>query len=108
MADDIIGIVLRAESDYHFAMSNAVDEAEKYAQECRSKQSAYLEELRRDFHLFERAEHDHFEKTLSESMRQMDEENVILKEQLRNCQIKKAGQISKRLKREVLFLHGDS
>jgi len=108
MTEDVISIVLRAENDYHFAMNNAVEEAEKYAEDSKQKQGAYLDELRRDFHQFERAQRDRFEKTLFESMLNMDEENAAVKAQLKNCQVEKAKLISKRLKKEVLMVYGDS
>lgn len=108
MSEDIINIILRAENDYHFAMSNATEDAEKYAQESRNEQRDYLDKLQRDFHQFEAEQREHFEKVLYESMRKMNEEHAALKNQLKNCQIKKAEQISKRLKKEVLGSYGDS
>ena len=108
MSDDIIGTILRAESDYNFALEKAVEEAEKYAQDSRNDQSAYLEELRKDFHAFEKSERDKFDKTLFESLRKMDAENATLKEQLKACQSDKADAISDRLMKEVLLLYGDS
>jgi len=41
-------------------------------------------------------------------MRKMDKDNTAMKEQLKKCQEKKAQLISKRLKKEVLVLYGDS
>jgi len=108
MIEDVISVVLRAENDYHFAINNAVEEAEKYAGDSRKLQSAYLDGLRRGFHEFEKAQQEEFEMTLYESMRKMDEENAASKETLKNCQHLKSRQISKRLKKEVLHQYGDS
>ena len=108
MIEDVISVVLRAENDYHFAMSKAVEEAEKYADDSKEKQGAYFEGLRRGFHDFEEAQQEEFEKTLYDSMRKMDEENAISRDQLKNCQHTKSEQISKRLMKEVLHQYGDS
>jgi len=108
MIEDVMNIILRAENDYHFAISNAVEEAEKYAEDSRRKQGAYLDGLRRGFHEYERAQQAEFEKTLYDSMRKMNEDNAAAKEHLEDCQHKKSGQISARLKKEVLYQYGDS
>ena len=108
MKDDVISEVLRAEGDYHYAIDAAVKEAEKYATDSRMRQSAYLDQLRADFHSFERSEREKFEMTLSENMLKMDEENTAAKARLKACQFSKAEQISERLKKEVLSLYGDS
>ena len=108
MKEDVISEILRAENDYNYALSSAVKEAEQYAAEARAQQSAWQDKLRQDFRHFEKAERDRFEETLSESMRKMDEENTAAKELMRTRQQKKAGEISDRLKEEVLSLYGDS
>ena len=108
MKDDVISEVLRAENDYHYAIDDAEKEAEKYALDKRKQQGAHLEQLRADFHAFEKSEREKFETTLSDSMRKMDEENAAKKARLKACQIRKAEQISERLKKEVLSLYGDS
>ena len=104
--ENVIGRVLRAENDYQIAINSAVEEAERHAEESKKKQSAHLDMLRNSFREFEAEQHDLFEKTLYEGMRKMDEENAVLKEQLKNCQVRKAELISNRLKKEVLELHG--
>ena len=104
MIEDVINTVLRAENDYHFAMNNAIEEVERYAQESREKQGDYLEKLRNDFHLYERTQREQFEESLNVSMRKMDEEIAASKEQLKASQVRKAELISERLKWEVLFI----
>ena len=108
MKEDVISIILHAENDYHHAMEKAVTAAEKYTQDKRNGQNAYLEDLHAGFHLFEKEERAIFEEALNKGMREMDEENAAMKDRLKACQISKAGQISERLKREVLAIYGDS
>jgi len=106
--EDIIGIVLRAENDYQFAINSAVEKAEKYADDSRKDQSAYLEKLRLDFDMFESEQSSSFEETLRDNMRKMDEDNILLKEQLTACFSNKVETVSERLMKEVLLVHGDS
>jgi len=108
MAEDIISTILRVENDYHYAIRSAVEEAEKYAVDCRKKQGAYHDKLHEEFHAFEKEEREKFDKTLSESLRKMSEENAASKKLLKACQEKKAGIVSERLMKEVLGSYGDN
>jgi len=108
MEEDIIGIVLRAENEYQYAINNAVEKAEEYAEGNRGDQSAFLEKQRLDFELFEKEQREHFEKTLRENMHKMNEDNSISKEKLTASFTGKAETVSDRLMKEVLVIHGNS
>ena len=107
LKDDIICLILQAEKEYHSAVRNAVTEAESYAEECKKKRNADLEDLKSEWHLFEAVENEKFQKSLSEDKQKMEAEMIQKKEQLKICQGKKMEIISERLKREVLSLYGD-
>ena len=106
MNEDILYLLLQAENEYHSAMKNAVKEAEDYADECRERQNGYIEELKKNWHLFENSENGKLEQMLSENERKLEAKAAELKEYLRISQKKKADLISERLKEEVLSLYG--
>ena len=106
--EDILDMILQAEKVYHNMMKNAVNDAEKYAENCRKNQGIYLEEMQEEWYLFEEAENEKLLKKLSEDERKMELEIAESKARLKKCQEKKADLISERLKTEVLSSYGDS
>ena len=108
METDILRLILQEEKEYLNTVKKAVDKAEKYADDCKKKQSTYIEGLQQEWYMFEMAEKEKFEKALSEDEDKMELELAKSKEQLAICQKKKADIISERLKEEVLSLYGNS
>ena len=104
MKENILNLILKAENDYHHSVQKAVDEADLYADGCKEEQGAYLESLQEEWYLFEKSENEVFKKKLSEAELKLEAKLVEDKEQLKLRQQNKAGQISERLKREVLSL----
>lgn len=104
MKDDILSLLLQAENEYQRAMKAAVEDAEKYADDRRQEQTAYVGELKRDLSHFEKTESEKLEQELTAQSAEMEKEAVRLKEQMRTIQQEKADQISERLREEVLFL----
>ena len=107
MNEDILYALLQAENEYQAAMKNAVKDAEDYADDCRNKQIAYIEELKQNWHLFEKSEKEKLEKRLSDDEQKLEIKAAELKRQLKISQEKKADLISERLKGEVLSLYGN-
>jgi len=107
LSEDILSLLLQAENEYHAAMENAVKDAENYADDCKKKQAAYIEDLKQDWHLFEKSENDRLDKMLDEKEQDLETKMAELKEQLKISQQKKADLISERLKEEVIFLYGN-
>jgi len=105
--EDYISILLQVEADYHRAMKKAVAEAEIRTDELRQKQKAYIEELRKEWHTFEKAENERLSKTLSDDYLKIEAKTAVSKERLKALQMKKAELISERLKEEALGLYGD-
>ena len=105
LKEDIISLILQAEKEYHNTMKKVVTEAEKYADDCKKKQSAYIDNMQEEWYSFEKAENDKFKKALYEDEQKMDIEMAKSKEQLKIRQEKKAELISDRLKEEVLSLY---
>jgi len=101
-----MALLLHAENEYHSAVMKAVREAEHYAADRKKRQSAYFEQLRREWERFEKAENGKLEKMLSEVEQKLEKDTAQLKRQLKASQEKKAGQISERLKEEVLSIYG--
>ena len=106
MKDDILDPILQAEKEYHHAMKSALSEAERYVDDCKEKQAAYLEKLNREWHIFEKAENQKFEKRLADDEHRMEAETALLKSKLKSRQEIKAESISERVKREVLAIYG--
>jgi len=104
--EDILSLLLQTESEYHAAMKNATKEAEDYADDSKEKQNAYIEGLKQEWDLFEKAENDKLAKMLADDEVRLEAKTAELKEQLRISQKKKADLISERLKEEVLSLYG--
>jgi len=104
--NDILQLILQAENEYHAAMKNVVAEVENYADEYRKRQNAYIEDLKREWHLFEKSENDKFTEMLAESEKKLDAKMTELKKQLNVSKKKKADLISERLKKEVVSLYG--
>jgi hypothetical protein len=102
LKDDIFDLILHAEEGYKEALKGAMAEAGKYVDGCREKQSAYIEELRQGWDLYEKAETERFAVAISEEERKMEAETAEYIKQLRTCQEAKAEIISQRIKEEVL------
>ena len=102
MSEHIVNLIRQAEKEYHSTIKNAVTEAERYADDCKTKQNVYIEELEREWYTFERAENEKLEKALSEAEHKLETETALAKERLKNCQRKKLDEISERLREEVL------
>ena len=102
--EDILSLLLRVEDEYHEAMENAVKEAENYAEGCKEEQNAYLENLKRDWHSFEKAENDKLAQMLAENEKKLEAQTAELKNRLKTSQKNKADIISGRLKDEVVSL----
>ena len=105
---DIMYIIMQEEKEYLNTVKNAVNEAERYGNDSKKKQSVYIEGLQQEWYLFEKAENEKFQKALIEDEQKMEAEIVKSKEWLKICQKKKADIISERLKEEVLSLYGNS
>jgi hypothetical protein len=107
LKEDYISLLLQVENEYHNAIIKAVREAEAYAGECRQRQDAYLDGLRREWYLFGKTENEKLLETLSRQEHKLELETAGIKRQMKENQIKKADLISERLKEEVLNLYGD-
>ena len=97
---------MQAEKEYHNKVKHALKDADKYVTDCQRKQSAYLDHLRHEWDLFEKAEREKLEKALLDDQQKLEHGLAKSKEQMRACQQKKAEAISERLKEEVLSLYG--
>ena len=104
MKKDILSLLLQAESEFQAALRGAVEEAEQYVDDRRSEQAAYVEELKREWHLFEQTEADELERALAAEGQRMEEEALRIKEQLRTRKEREEDRISEGLKEEVLSL----
>ena len=104
MKEDILSLLLQAESEYHSSVKHAVKEAESYVENRRGEQAAYIERLKRNLVSFEKAEGDVLEQTLLDECKKMEGEAAKLKGQMKARQEGKADHISKLLKEEVLSL----
>jgi hypothetical protein len=102
--DDVLSLLLRAEAEYHGAVKKAAQKAEAYAESQKNEQAAYLEELKREWQLFEKAENAKLDKALLDDELKMENESIKLKAQMKTRQGEKADLISERLKKEVLSL----
>ena len=108
LKEDIIGLILQAEKEYHNTVRQAVAEAEQYADDCKEKQGAYIESLKEDWHLFEKGENEAFEAAFARDEQKTKKESAKSRARLRLCQEKMIGVISERLKEEVLsFYYGN-
>ena len=103
---NILDLVLQAENEYHDTMKNGVKEAEAYTAQCKERQSDYIEELKNEWHLFEKSESEKFEAALLKDRHEMEARMAKMKEQLKILQSGKIDLISERLKKEVLSLYG--
>ena len=101
-----MSLILQAENEYHDAIKKAVREAEKYTDDCRNRQRAYIEELNREWELLEKAEQEKLEKALLEAEKKMEKETAQTKARLKSYQEKKVDTISERLKEEVVSIYG--
>ena len=108
MNEDILSLLLQAEDGYNEAVKNASKKAEDYAAERKNAQSAYIEKLKQEWHLFEKAENDKLTGRLAEDDQKLEAKMDELKKRLKASRDKKADQISDRLKEEVFALYGDS
>jgi len=106
--EDILTLLLQVENEYQTAMRNAVKEMEEYADECRQKQLAYIEELKHGWNMFEKTENEKLAKMLSDDEERLETMTIELKNQLKLAQEKIAEMISERLKKEVLSSYGNS
>lgn len=103
-----MSLLLQAENEYQIAMKSAVKDMEDYADECRQRLNAYIEELKNGWNMFEKMENEKLAKMLSEDERRLENKTVELKKHLKLNQEKMAEIISERLKKEVLSLYGNS
>jgi len=101
--EDILSLILQAENEYHAAMKNTFEEAEKYAGDSKKEQDDYIENLKLGWHSFETSENETLAKMLEENEKKLDAETAELKKQLSVRQKDKAGPISERLKKEVVI-----
>jgi len=99
-----LAVLLQAEDEYHIAVKGAVKEAEKYSDDRKSDQAAYIEQLKRDWHAFEQAENERLERELLAQEKNMEAEAAELRARMKLRQQEKADEISERLKEEVLSL----
>ena len=104
MKEDILALLLQAESEYRGAMKKAAKDAEQYADDRRSEQTAYIGEMKRHLRTFEKTESEKLEQMLAADNDRMEEEAAELKRQMKERQESLADQISERLKEEVLSL----
>lgn len=104
MEEDILSLILQAETEYRSFVEKAAEQAEGYAAECKERREAYIETLKQELNAFEKDENESLALTLAENERAMENEAAELKERLRACQAKKAEAISDRLAKEVLSL----
>ena len=102
MKEDILFLLLQAESEYHSDVKTAVKEAENYVENRRKEQNVYISELKQNLAFFEKTENDKLEQRLIAEGERMEEEAVRLKKQMKIHQQEKADKISEILKEEVL------
>ena len=102
MDNDTISAVLHAEDGYHETVRAYAEDAERYVDESKKKQSVYLESLKYDWYLFEKSEKEKFEKSFAEDSARMENGAAETKRGLKAMQEEKIDEISERLKREVL------
>ena len=104
MKEDILSLLLQTEIEYQSTVKNAVKDAEKYVDDRRDEQTAYIEELKRSLHDFEKTEGVKFEKMLAAESAKMENEAARMKKHMKLRQEEKADRISELLKEEVLSL----
>ena len=104
MKEDFFSMLLQSENEYHNAVKNAVKEAEKYVDDRRREQTAFIERLKNDLRVYEKTESKKLEQALSAENDKMEKEAVRLKKQMMSLKEKKADRISELLKEEVLSL----
>jgi len=108
LKEDILSLILQTEKEYHHTVRKAVEEAEKYADDCKKNQGAALEDLEQEWYSYEREEKEKWERAFQEEERKMEAEMKKSKEKLEICQREKAEAISERLMEEVFSLYGGS
>ena len=99
-----MSLLLQAEIEYHNAVKNSVKSAEKYVDDSRKEQTAYIEELKQSLLFYEKTESEMLEQTLFIESEKMEITASGLKEQMKIRKEDKADQISELLKEEVLSL----
>ncbi|MCL2814761.1 MAG: hypothetical protein FWD23_09195 [Oscillospiraceae bacterium] len=102
MNEDILSLLLQAENEYHAAMENAAKEAEVYEQDNEKNQAGYIDELKREWDLFEKSENRKLAQMIADEEQKSEKKAAEQKNQLKESQKKKAEIISERLKKEVL------
>jgi len=102
MKQDILNLILQAENEYHAKVKSYVAEAEKYVDLCKQKQSAYMENLKYEWYVFEKGEKEKFERDLADTEKRIDAETAVKKERLKTRQEENIEALSERLKEEVL------
>jgi len=107
MREDFLTLILQAEDEYHHTLQKATANAGQYAEDCRTEQSVYIEQLKNEWRSFEKVEDDKLNKMLAEDGQKLEDATSRLKEQLKAYHGMKAELISERLKQEVLSLHGN-
>ena len=101
-----MNLILKAEQEYHHSVQKAVDKAELYTDNCKKEQSSYIDDLQNEWYLFEKTENQKFEEALLKDEKELEIKLTGDKERLKSLQKIKVEEISERLKREVLSLHG--
>ena len=104
LKEEVLSLLLQTESEYHNAIKKAVKSAEKYVDDSRKEQAAYIEGLKQDLYFFEKTGSEELELMLSAESEKMETEAVRLKEKMKLRQEEKADRISDSLKKEVLSL----
>lgn len=107
MNKGIVSLIMQAENEYHDAVKKAAAEADIYAADCAKKQKAYLDEQKREWERFEKAENEALKEKLLKAERIIEKETEQKEDRLRACQEEKADSISERLKMEVLTEYGN-
>jgi len=102
-----MSLILKAELEYHHAVQKAVGKAEIYTDNCKKEQSSYIDDLQNEWYLFEKTENQKFKEALLKDEKELEAKLTEDKERLKSLQKNKAEEISERLKREVLSLHGN-
>jgi len=102
MRQEIMDLILQAEYDYEEELNASVANAENYVDECKKKQDVFLERLKYEWYLFEKAEREKLEKAVAETELRMEAETRDKMARLKTLQGESIERVSERLKEEVL------
>ena len=104
MKDDILSLLLQAETEYNTSVKAAAKGAGKYVDSRREQQAAYITGKKKEFSAFEKTESEKLEQSLIAESEKLEKEAAALKAKMRVRQEEKADRISELLKEEVLSL----